>query len=345
MNNKVQHYHYTGRMRWDEAVGYLAANYEIIAPVALWGSIDYQRIDREDAVQIIYNHPRPSTPLKTFFLPIRENVTAVSPASERIIIGVPNCDLAGLSLLDKIYLEGEFSDPYYRIRREKTILIGTACHEIAPHCHCTAYGLSPYPEKHHDISLNCVEDKIILQDHTPKGKALLEKIETFLEEEPPGTSLMGALEQLQKATTANLQSINRNLPDYETTGALVADAPASVWNKYARNCVSCGACTTSCPTCTCFLLSDRAGFEKVRSIDACQYPGFERVAAGEDPLRMLASRFKNRYLCKYVWKPARFEVLACTGCGRCIDGCIGDINKNDMFMELADAKITVPQGE
>ena len=38
-------------------------------------------------------------------------------------------------------------------------------------------------------------------------------------------------------------------------------------------------------------------------MDGCQYPGFERVAGGEDALFELHNRFKNRYLCKYVWKP------------------------------------------
>jgi ferredoxin len=70
-------------------------------------------------------------------------------------------------------------------------------------------------------------------------------------------------------------------------------------------------------------------------MDACQYPGFERVAGGEDALHEISDRFSNRYMCKYVWKPKRFKSIACTGCGRCIEACIGKINKNELFMELA----------
>jgi sulfhydrogenase subunit beta (sulfur reductase) len=69
-------------------------------------------------------------------------------------------------------------------------------------------------------------------------------------------------------------------------------------------------------------------------MDACQYPGFERVAGGEDALFELHKRFRNRYMCKYVWKPEKFNSLACTGCGRCIEACIGKINKNELFIEL-----------
>jgi len=39
-------------------------------------------------------------------------------------------------------------------------------------------------------------------------------------------------------------------------------------------------------------------------------------------------------MCKYVWKPEKFKSIACTGCGRCIEACIGKINKNEIFMEL-----------
>jgi ferredoxin len=73
----------------------------------------------------------------------------------------------------------------------------------------------------------------------------------------------------------------------------------------------------------------------VKQNDACQYPGFERVAGGEDPLHELPGRFRNRYMCKYCWRPRKFKSLACTGCGRCIEACIGKINKNELFTELA----------
>jgi ferredoxin len=89
-----------------------------------------------------------------------------------------------------------------------------------------------------------------------------------------------------------------------------------------------------CPSCNCFLLLDRKPFEKVRNWDACQYPSFERVAGGEDPLKRHWVRFQNRYLCKFLFKPERFGLLACTGCGRCIDACIGKINKNEVVRAL-----------
>jgi sulfhydrogenase subunit beta (sulfur reductase) len=77
----------------------------------------------------------------------------------------------------------------------------------------------------------------------------------------------------------------------------------------------------------------------VKQMDGCQYPGFERVAGGEDALFELHNRVKNRYLCKYVWKSKKFSSIACTGCGRCIEACIGNINKNEILRELAAQKV------
>ena len=148
-------------------------------------------------------------------------------------------------------------------------------------------------------------------------------------------SLVSFIASQHKETEAQLLQSNNSLPDYKTTGALIQGADKYIWEKYSSDCVSCGACTTICPTCSCFLLIDKPGFHKVKQMDACQYPGFERVAGGEDVLHKISIRFRNRYMCKYLWKPGKYKSLACTGCGRCIEACIGKINKNELFMELA----------
>ncbi len=332
--------HYTRKWRWDEAVKFLSEKFRVYAPTSQWGSSDYQLIDRQNASSVIYNQARPSTPLKHFFLPVKENVTNSDDPPHTIIIGVPNCDLAGLALLDKIYMDELFDDPLYRLRRASTTLIASDCFDTAPHCHCTTYGINPYPESLFDISLAVIDDQVILNVRSDKGEEIVKNIEQFLEEEDPGNQALQWRDEKRQKTILNLGTMNAGLPDYATTGELIVGSDSHSWNQYAENCVSCGACTASCPTCTCFLLSDRDGFEKVRSLDACQYPGFGRVAAGEDPLRALAQRFKNRYLCKYKWKPDRFEVQACTGCGRCIDGCIGNIDKNEIFRDIAKLTVT-----
>jgi len=312
----------------------LSRDNAVYVPVKTYNDIDYKLYD-EDQTNIVYNIARPVTPLKTFLLPVKENVVIEkNKYNKTIIIGIPACDLKALEILDEIYLDETFVDHTYKENRERSVLIGTDCHEICENCHCTSYGIEPYPVNHADASLILMDDDIIINIHTTKGEELLGKIAPaypFKELQAENLALIEAKREIVKR---KLDENNRLLPDYTTTGILIRNSSDESWLKHSKTCVSCGACATICPTCTCFLLIDRPDFEKVRQVDACQYPGFERIAAGEDPLHKKSVRFRNRYLCKYVWKPESFNSLACTGCGRCIDTCIGNISKNKIFIEM-----------
>ena len=318
---------------WDIALEQLLLSYAIFAPVENEFGQDYELMGLKDISRISYNKPKPATSLKSFFLPVKENVT-IQPQIDkpRIILGVPNCDIQGLGILDEIYLDKDFNDLYYSYRRDNTILIASDCFGILRHCHCLSYNIRPYSVEKADMAVIHRDGMIILRVISTRGEELTKKI-PHVQPLTDGT-IISAIDSEHKKTEDLLSSSNKGLPDYPGTGSLVKKANDEIWNKYASHCVSCGACTTICPTCTCFLLIDKPGFEKVKQLDTCQYPGFERVAGGEDALFELHNRFRNRYMCKYVWKPGKFKSLACTGCGRCIEACIGKINKNELFMEL-----------
>lgn len=319
---------------WDKALEQLLLSYTIFASIENEFGKDYEVIKPVNISRISYNRPKPATPLKSFFLPVKENVTSERAAEQpRIIIGIPNCDIEGLKLLDEFYLDNEFNDIFYRKRREDTLLISSDCFGIQEHCHCLSYNIKPYSTKIADLSVIYFDGTIILRILTLRGENFINTIPSARTLEDKRT--IEIIEKEQLSTETLLTESNKSLPDYQKTGELVREAKEEIWKKYSARCVSCGACTTICPTCTCFLLIDKPGFEKVKQLDACQYPGFERVAGGEDALQELKKRFRNRYMCKYVWKPEKFGSLACTGCGRCIESCIGKISKNELFMELS----------
>lgn len=321
---------------WEGVVHKLAQQNMLFAPVSFQGFQDYERIDEGNVHQIIYNHPRPTTPIKAFFLPVKQNVTQPLPSKDPIIVmGIPACDLAAIGILDEMYLQPEYIDIHYKQRRENTLMIGTACHTSLDHCHCSRYGILPYPDSLQDVSLDNLGDKVILESHTLKGEAFLGQIGTITETSLPSQEDWVRLAEIRTLVKADIEERHANLPGYKESGELVASAPEDAWLTYADTCVSCGACSSICPTCTCFILIDRPDFEKIRQLDTCQYPGFARVAGGEDPMHALADRLKHRYMCKYVWKPMKFSAIACTGCGRCIDACIGKINKNEILTALA----------
>ena len=320
------------KSNWESILIKLLDEYVIYAPYRFWNQLEYDRVTKDNVGDIVYNQPKPSTPLKTLFLPIRENVVNSSqPDQKRIIIGAPGCDLSALSILDEIYLDNDYPDPSYTKYRENTILMGFDCHSTNEHCHCTSYGFNPYPTENNDLVISLIDDNLLMTAQSDKGLSFQEKYLT--NHEQPTDEQKTKATEMRENIEQHLKEKNNDLPDYAQTGDLIMQSDDEIWERYAETCVSCGACSAICPTCSCFLLIERPGFEKVRSIDTCQYPGFERVAADEDPLRPLAKRFRNRYMCKYVWKPDKFKSKACTGCGRCIEACIGNINKNDIFRE------------
>ena len=96
---------------------------------------------------------------------------------------------------------------------------------------------------------------------------------------------------------------------------------------YARlgtKCVSCGVCTFECPTCHCFDFKDvgtREEGERIKIWDSCQFPSFTLHASGHQPRPQQWERYRNRFLCKFKIYEDAFEVLGCTGCGRCVRDC------------------------
>ena len=332
----IMQYYQTDRASWDKTLEQIIVPYDVFASVKSDFWQDYELLDIGTIPFISYNIPKPVTPLKNFFLPVKENVTQSSHTQKkRIIIGVPNCDLEALKILDEIYLDKDYTDPVYQSKRNNTLLIASDCFVAQEHCHCTAYGVNPYPDGIGDISAAVINGQVLLSVFSEKGESFVREFNIAREIAGPDSPILRELRQKQMETAGTIEKSYKTLPDYQSTGELIKTSGEEIWKKYAAQCVSCGACATICPTCSCFLLIDKPGFEKVKQLDACQYPGFERVAGGEDALGRLFVRFRNRYMCKYVWKPEKFKSIACTGCGRCIEACIGKINKNELFMELS----------
>ena len=147
---------------WDERLNQLLSSLDLYAPVENDFSCDYVKLDTDTIPEISYNKPKPVTPLKNFFLPVKENVTDSTNGSPVVLIGAPNCDVMALAFLDQIYLDQEYDDPSYGDRRDRTTIISFDCLSIQEHCHCTSYGIEPVGNKLADISAALVEEQVIL---------------------------------------------------------------------------------------------------------------------------------------------------------------------------------------
>ncbi len=76
----------------------------------------------DELKDVVIGEVRPFEPLKNFFFYAREKVVdgyeeskEVKGAEEKpfCILGVKNCDLAGLNIMDYVFTEGDFKEPFY----------------------------------------------------------------------------------------------------------------------------------------------------------------------------------------------------------------------------------------
>ena len=68
--------------------------------------------------------------------------------------------------------------------------------------------------------------------------------------------------------------------------------------------------------------------------DVCFYPGYWRMAGNLSPKPRLIDRFQNRFSCKFSYFPDNYDFISCTGCGRCIEACPGNIDIRRCLSEL-----------
>lgn len=337
---------------WNEFLKTLLSDYDLYGPKNVNGDWTYQLLTEDNIGQIEYEKYgyRPIQPIKLFFLPVKENVNntlSLHETRKRIIIGPKSCDLAALSILDKVFLSEDFTDPFYKERRENTILISTDCSESKEGCFCTEVENEPFPKENFDLNLTLINNnEFLVEIGSPKGQSLIEKNKTFFSE--PKKELVQVREQKRNEMRIKVKEQNKFFKLRESYENVVKEKYGSnLWKELSKACVECGACTNICPTCHCFLLSEfstlnsqpsTTKFSKFRYWDSCQYNGFSRMAAGTDPQDELWKRFRNRYFCKYSYKPENFGLLACTGCGRCIEACQGKIDKREVLNKAAGNK-------
>jgi ferredoxin len=252
------------------------------------------------------------------------------------LIGVRPCDLAGIKIQDKIFLEGERCDPIYQERRDKALIMVANCSKPCETCFCTSMGTGPKAEGGFDLALTELEDHFLIEVGSEKGQQALAELEW--------NSASGEL--LKKAEWVinnSIRKIDLNLPSPEKLETeLLENLDHSHWDDIASRCLSCGSCTLVCPTCFCWDSVDKTLLPgttiiRERSWDSCFNPDYSYVAHGNTRPNTKA-RYRQWLTHKFASWYEQNGTSGCVGCGRCITWCPAEINHLDEIAAIREGE-------
>ncbi len=238
------------------------------------------------------------------------------PAPEeqkQLIFGIRPCDARAMAIIDMVFKDA-YEDTYYLNRRKNTLLVGMGCVNPYDSCFCTSLGLGPAETTDVDVMFTDIGEEFIIEEITDKGKELLAKTEGLEDATKDDEA------KASKAKDTAYQKVTRKID----TGEIGKRLPAAFenekfWEKISAKCVSCGICTFLCPTCYCFDINDEKD-ARYRNWDSCSFPLYTQMPA-ENPREEKWRRVRQKVHHKYAFYPMLFDIIACTGCGRCIRLC------------------------
>ncbi len=309
----------------DEILRELKKSYQIYAPKRFPGQgrfaeTDLIRYDEVSALSEIVFDEKSDYPAKEVITPIQqaifyfteEEYRASRGKSKPILLFARPCDINAQRVQAKIYAgNGGYEDLYYTRMRERVKFVLMECPGGDDTCFCASMGT------------NRTDDYGMAVRPDGAGGLLAEVRD---EELLPYFSQAPAADFTPAFVTENETAVTPpEIPDKETLLKLKAHP---VWQEFNGRCISCGACTLACSTCTCFTTRDvvygdnpEVG-ERRRVSASCQVEGFSDMAGGHSFRPTAGDRMRYKILHKFHDYKARFgDMHMCVGCGRCTSRC------------------------
>jgi len=327
--------YYITNSNWTHFLQSLLRQFSIYAPIKHPPEISYwHKITNENLSEIVLDSYRALTPTKSYFFPVKEEITLEPDMKKTIILGLKQCDMGHLKTLDAMFLGGDVKDPYYENKRKNTILVSSDCEEYAPSCFCTAMESQPFPTEGFDMNLTSLRNGFLVETGSQICETLVQERSRLFQ--VPQEFHLNEREDIRKKMT---ESVIMNNKDYTWANPhdIVKNNYASLrWKDFvSTTCVECDACRLICGTCYCFIIDELGkDTQRARAWDSCQSVGYGRVAGGENPRKARFERLRNFYVCKLKNRRENFGFYACTGCGRCIDVCQGKIDLRKSLQKI-----------
>lgn len=311
-----------GYEKINEIIKELSKEYDIYAPkrfnkAGRYSDTDMIRYDIIEKAEDIVFDEKSDMPAKEVLSPITQTLFYFTEDeyreskvnSKKIIIFMRPCDINAMEHQNKIYLQnGGFKDLYYSRLQEKVKIVMMECSKGWDTCFCVSMGSNK-------------TDEYSMAVRNEDGYWLVDvKDDAF--------DCFKAEEAQFDVEFVEENELTVELPEIKNKAVLTKLKSHPMWNEFNSRCISCGACTIACATCTCFTTTDIAYNEnpnvgeRKRTSASCQIEGFTDMAGGHTFRPTAGDRMRYKVLHKFHDYKARFkDYHMCVGCGRCIDRC------------------------
>ncbi len=250
----------------------------------------------------------------------------------RVLFAVRPCDARSFVILDKLFVNEDFVDPYYQAKRDSSLVFALGCNSPCTTCFCTSLDCGPFNQDGADVLMADLGEKLLLEPITDKGRDAIAGLPDASKSDVKKKESL-ASEAVEKITSRiETEGLSEKLND-------IFEHP--VWKEIAERCIACGTCTYLCPTCHCFDIQDevlREGGRRVRNWDSCMFPAFTLHSSGHNPRTQQGQRWRQRLQHKFNYYPENFGPVACVGCGRCIANCPVNIDIREVIGKVLKAE-------
>ncbi len=336
------------KSKLSELIVFLAARQKVVGPIAL-GHRQFKFAEIHSLAEMTLTHPPTILPPKKYFMPPRETLLQYSLAEgqqmqalveveELVIFGVHTCDLAGIQCLNVVFADRP-RDLHSIVRKNYLTLIGLECNDYCDrHANCAMFQ-NHLPKGGYDLFFSSLAAVYYVDINTRQGEQLLEESGLF---EPVTAE---AQKQLQELRKKKKKLFKNELPiRYQEIPQLFEDTfDSQIWAQIGERCLSCGNCTTVCPSCYCFDMMDEPELDlnhgrRLRVWDSCQLEDFAMVAGGENFRASRGERQRHRFNRKFHYPVERYKRFFCTGCGRCSRTCMAKIDLKETINALIEER-------
>jgi sulfhydrogenase subunit beta (sulfur reductase) len=263
-------------------------------------------------------------------------------------LGVRACELHAIAIQDKVFLEGQFVDPGYKLRRERLFLVAVNCGQAGGNCFCASMNTGPKATSGFDLALTEMfqdgRHRFLVEVGTLCGAEVLSTVP----HQPAEDADKHQAERIVEETTRHM---GRRLDTHRIKELLYRNYEHPQWDKVTERCLSCANCTMVCPTCFCTTVEDVTDLtgehaERRRRWDSCFTVDFSYIHGGS--VRATPrSRYRQWMTHKLATWIDQFGVSGCVGCGRCITWCpVGiDITVETAAIRASDSVKTTTEPE